>query len=344
MDAMVEGGPFLALNPKFYSGPETWERERHAIFAREWQMIAPLDLLRKPGDYAAIDIAGWSVFVIVDREGAIQGYHNLCRHRAGPFFDHGRGTASSIRCQYHAWIYNTDGTLRGAPHFGACAGFRNEDWSLHRIKVAVWRGLVFVNLDLEAGPVEDGLGGMVHELRDTPMETYRWVESHTLEMACNWKTYTDNFVEGYHIPAVHPAFDDVIEFEQFIVRTSPRTIAMQAPQRAGSIYNGVWLWRWPNMTLSTFNGGMNTSRIAPVGPDRALLHYDFYFADTSEATAAERRRTIDRNLEIVREDYGICERVQKNLEAGRYLPGPLSPRQEEGVRLFQDHVRRALAG
>ena len=40
---------------------------------------------------------------------------------------------------------------------------------------------------------------------------------------------------------------------------------MTAPPRDGLFYRGKWLWMWPNWTLSLFEGGMNTSRINPIG-------------------------------------------------------------------------------
>ena len=66
-------------------------------------------------------------------------------------------------------------------------------------------------------------------------------------------------------------------------------VIMKAPQKGGSIYGGLWLWSWPNMTLSVYPDGMNTSRIVPVAEDRTRFVYDFFFRDVSEA-----RRRSDR--------------------------------------------------
>jgi choline monooxygenase len=54
------------------------------------------------------------------------------------------------------------------------------------------------------------------------------------------------------------------------------------------------------------------------------------------------RETIARNCQVVREDFGICETSQGNLEAGIFQRGPLSPRHEEGVRHFHDLLRQSL--
>ena len=101
---------------------------------------------------------------------------------------------------------------------------------------------------------------------------------------------------------------------------------------------------WPNWTLSLFPGGMNTSRINPIGVDSTELLYHFYFADLSEATEAARRNTIQVNCDIIREDFGICEFTQRNYASGAYTPGPLSPRHETSVAYFQQRVLEAIEG
>jgi choline monooxygenase len=88
---------------------------------------------------------------------------------------------------------------------------------------------------------------------------------------------------------------------------------------------------------------MNCSRIVPVGEKRTRLVYSFFFRDVSEENAAQREQTIATNCDIVREDFGICERSQANLEAGIFRHGPLSPKHEVGVRYFHDRVRQAMA-
>ncbi|TMJ40034.1 MAG: hypothetical protein E6G87_03040 [Alphaproteobacteria bacterium] len=171
------------------------------------------------------------------------------------------------------------------------------------------------------------------------METLR---TERMVFDANWKIYTDNFVEGYHIPGVHPQFFAAINFEEFKTTAHDGLIRMTAPPRDGLFYRGKWLWMWPNWTLSLFDGGMNTSRINPLGVDRTELIYHFYFADISDARAKERDDLVARNLAIVREDFEICLETHKNYASGAYSPGPLSPRHEAGVAYFQDRIRHSL--
>lgn len=335
-------GLALTIPARWYYDLDIWARERHAVFGREWLLVGHQDQVAAPGDYVATEIAGFRIFVIRGRDGALKAFHNVCSHRAAPIVDDGAGHCDVLRCRYHRWVYDTDGKLKATPDFGEAPGFDRGRYGLKPIKVAAWRGLVFVNLDLAAGPVEAGLGALVDLVARYPIETYRSVQQVTFDIACNWKTYTDNFVEGYHIPGIHPGLNAAIDFKGFAVENRSKVVVMSAPQRDGSIYEGVWLWRYPNTTLSVFPGGMNTSSIVPLDPRRTRLVYNFYFADRSEASAEARRRTIETNCEIVREDFGICEVAQGNLEAGIYDRGPLSPRQEAGVRYFHEMLQESL--
>lgn len=226
-----------------------------------------------------------------------------------------------------------------APWFGEDPAFRKEDWPLESIGVRQWRGLLFAAIAPE-DDLEAQLGGFVAELAGEPLESYQAVRQERMVFDANWKIYTDNFVEGYHIPGIHPGFFAAIDFEKFKTTAHDGFVRMTAPPREGLFYRGKWLWTWPNWTLSLFEGGMNTSRINPIDHQRTELIYNFYFADPSKVTEIE--DTIARNLAVVREDFEICIETHKNYATDAYCAGPLSPRQEAGVAYFQGRLRESL--
>ena len=204
MNYPIKVEPQLSLPADWYHRPEIFESERHAVFAREWQFVGPAGQLPNPGDYLAAEITGWRIFVIRDRDGRLRGFHNLCRHRAGHFLDDGAGHCDVLRCKYHGWVYDTQGRLRATPAFGEAPWFDKADYPLLPIQVGEWRGLLFVNLDRNARPLADCLGDLPALTAPYPMESFTFVKEAEFDIACNWKTYTDNFVEGYHIPSIHP--------------------------------------------------------------------------------------------------------------------------------------------
>ena len=193
------------LDPEFYTDPALYERERQLIFWNTWQLLGPLLYLALPGDYLAMEIAGAQVFVILDNDGKLRAFRNVCRHRGARLLPEGQGNCKRIRCPYHSWVYGLDGSLERTPWFGDDPKFDPADWPLHEISVDVWRGLVFVTLGTDC-TLESQLAAVIGELASEPIETYQPVAQHRLVFDANWKIYTDNFVEGYHVPSIHPSF------------------------------------------------------------------------------------------------------------------------------------------
>ena len=328
------------LAPERYVDAEGFLHERERIFATTWQLLGPESDLDGAGDYSAIEVAGMKLMAVRGRDGRLRAFRNVCRHRGARILEEGVGRCNVLRCPYHNWVYDLDGTLRQAPWFGEEAGFDTTEWPLEEVSVDTWRGLVFVAVDPRES-LEEQLGATVGELADTPVETYAATDRAHLVFDANWKIYTDNFVEGYHIPGIHPGFFESIDFETFRTEAADNLVRMTASPRDGLFYTGRWYWMWPNWTLSLFDGGMNTSRINPIDENRTELFYTFYFADSSPATADARRETIERNLAVIREDFEVCIATHANYRTGGYTPGPLSPRHEQGVAWFQAKLTAA---
>ncbi|GAB5467378.1 MAG: aromatic ring-hydroxylating dioxygenase subunit alpha [Rhodospirillales bacterium] len=329
------------LTASYYVDPAIYEAERQAVFRSSWQLLGPAAGLENPGAYRAVEVAGWRLFVLRGRDGELRGFHNVCRHRGAPLLAKGEGHCSLLRCPYHLWLYDQKGQLKKAPWFGEDPDFRTDDISLKPISVEIWRGLLFVSIAPDQ-PLSRQLGDLPAEVADQPLESFAPEREERFVMDCNWKLYTDNFVEGYHVPGIHPTFHRTLDFEGFETVARDGLVRMTAPLKGGGFYGGAWLWAWPNWTLSVYPQGMNTSRINPLGPERTELIYHFYFAP--EVEAAERERTIEGNCQVVREDFSICEETQANYRSGGFDSGPLSPRHEQGVAYFQRRLRDSLEG
>src|SRR5215469_17076832 len=99
--------PMLNLPPHLYTAPEIYEAERQAIFRRSWQMLGPAAQVAEPGRYLAVEIAGWKLFVLRGRDGALRGFKNVCRHRGARLLEEGAGTCRVLRCPYHLWSMRT---------------------------------------------------------------------------------------------------------------------------------------------------------------------------------------------------------------------------------------------
>jgi choline monooxygenase len=313
------------LPARWYWDPEIFERERHAIFAKEWQVIGAAPETSMKGD-----VAGWPVIVVRQPDGSLAGFHDVCRHRGSPL----DCVAGVIQCPYHGWVYGTDGALKRARDFGDDT-LDVGALSLHPIAVVEWRGLVFVNLDTTA---TFDLGALAAECDRFEMESFRVVAEASHVLQCNWKTYADNYGEGYHIPFIHPELNRQLDIRQYRVDVFDRWTKHSAPMRDGSPAAGVWLWRFPNLALNVYPDGMNVERFTPLTATTTRIDYLFCFRD-----GAVDEKAMKLSNDLLAEDAAICELVQRNLELGVYESGVLSPAHEGGLVLLHELVRAALA-
>jgi choline monooxygenase len=282
----------------------------------------------------------------VAEDGSVRAFHNVCRHRAGPLVTDECGHCPVIVCGYHGWTYGLDGTLLRARDFGDATDFDPADFGLLELGVAEWRGLVFVRIAPDGPTLGDALGDLgdlVDRCADQPIDQLTYSHRVTHVVDSNWKTYTDNYGEGYHVPFVHPELNRQIDAREYRVAVHDHWVEHSAPTLDGAVTAGLWLWRFPNLGLNVYPEGMNVERWLPLGPRHTQITYDFFFADTSPAATSTNAEIERLGIEVLDEDRRICEAVQRNLEAGIYIAGRLSPRHENGVHAFQTWVRAALA-
>ena len=332
----------ISPDPAIYTSAETWRAERTAVFASTWQYIGDARSLTRTGDHLAAGFAGYRVLVVRQADGDLRGFHNVCRHRAAPIVENdGYGRSAVLTCPYHRWAYGLDGGLRTTPEFGEVAGFRCEDHGLLPIHVDTWRGHVFVHLGDDPEPLDTAMVDMPGLVGGRPLERCTLYDSWHIDFDANWKVYVENYVEGYHVPSVHPAFDAELETGTFTTTAYRNTIAMRAGAKAGGLYEGLWTWSWPGFTLVLFPGGYDVSRICPLSPEKTRVQFDIFVDPEAGLSEEQKAATTKGVYGLVAEDMAISEAVQGNLASGVFPGGPLSPRHEEGVALLHDKLRAA---
>jgi choline monooxygenase len=330
----------MTLPASMYRDPAVYERERTAIFGREWLVFARAEQLAAPGACVAGVIAGYPIVVLADRDGALRGFHNVCRHRAGPLVDDGEGRVSGFVCKYHGWSYATTGQLLNARDFGATEpDFDPSEFSLFPVRVERWRNLVFVNLEVDVTDLATDMTAFFAEADGFPIESFQFGGELAHDLDCNWKTYVDNYLEGYHIPFVHPELNREIDARKYTVTLGDRYCRHSAPTRDGAVNAGRWLFRWPNLALNLYPNAMVVERIQPIGPHSTRILYNYFFTDPDDPDNDD---VVRISKTVVEQDREIVEAVQRNLDAGVYGRGRLSPRHEAGVAQFQQLVRAAL--
>ncbi|MFM8947004.1 MAG: aromatic ring-hydroxylating oxygenase subunit alpha [Actinomycetota bacterium] len=326
-----------ALAARWYSDHDQYQNERRLIWGAEWLMFGVTAELSKPGQFVADEIAGFPLLVVVDPDGRLRGFHNVCPHRAGVIQWPGCGQTGNLVCRYHGWAFGWDGSLKAARDFGDSPS--PDDHSLRRIRVETWGPLVFVNLDEDAPSLASTLGSIDRAVKQHDFDSFTYGERVVRTLDCNWKTYVDNYLEGYHVPLLHPLLNSAIDMKSYTVEVPDETYCIhRAGPVEGSASAGVWVFRYPNLAINVYSDGMNIERIVPLSSTRTAVVYDYFAHDVSPDKMAAMVRMSNVTLD---EDQAIAELVQRNLDAGVYEAGPLSPRHENALAWFQGRIRQS---
>ena len=333
-----------AMPKSVYTSDEFLAQEQKYIFAQDWLCAGRADSLPNSGDYLTMRIADEPIIVLRDASGEIRAISNVCRHRMSTLLT-GRGTVRSIICPYHAWTYNLNGTLRGAPAMTLNEDFCKDQIALPSIRCFVWQGWILVSLNQQASDptvqlqdVENLVGYLdMASYRETFREEFRW--------NTNWKVLAENFMESYHLPVCHagtiggsvdllkmtcpegfPAFN-----YHYILKND--TIPLSLAHPANTTLTGdqrriTWLLSiYPALLITLTPGYFWYLCLTPDGPDHVnVLYGGGMSADwCADPKADGYLATIKSLLDDVNiEDKGCVERVFAGISAGMSAPGPLS--------------------
>ncbi len=330
----------------WYVDARVADLERQTVFGRTWQMAGIASRVERPGQFITAEVAGEPVVVVRGNDGVLRAFYNVCRHHAAAVVTEAAGQASIFRCPYHGWSYGTDGSLKGAPEFEGVCNFDRGRNGLVPIRVETWEQFVFVNLDPQAGPLKEYLGGLADRAKPLGLDKLRFFDRRTYPLNCNWKVFVDNYLDGgYHVPHCHKGLNSVLDYTRYTIETadrfcdqsSPMTSDAPADAQTGATRRGDWahyFWLYPNFMLNWYEGVMDTNLVLPVDEDHCTVIFDFYFADVSEAARAHNAESVAVSDRVQAEDVGVCHSVQRGLKSRAYGAGRLSVRREAGEHLF----------
>jgi hypothetical protein len=212
---------------------------------------------------------------------------------------------------------------------------------------SVWQGLVFAAIDATVEAFDQLVAGIEQRLGpDRGLAGYGHHHRVGYDLACNWKVYVDNYLEGYHVPHVHPELNRMLDYRSYVTETAPWHSLQWSPLESDATLYGngdaLYYWLWPNTMLNILPGRLQTNRVVPIAVDRCRIEFDFYYpVDDSDEGQARRAADLAFSDEVQQEDLGICVDVQRGLASGSYVPGRLNPLRETAVHHFQELLRGA---
>jgi choline monooxygenase len=331
------------------------ELERQTVFSRTWQVMGRVDQVEKPGQFVTATAAGEPLVAVRGNDGVLRAFYNVCRHHAAAVVTEPCGQASILHCPYHGWNYGLDGSLKGMPEFDGVKNFERKDNGLVPVKVETWEQFVFVNLDADAAPLADYLGGLVERVAPLGLSKLHYYASQTYNIHCNWKVFVDNYLDGgYHVPHLHKGLNSVLDYKQYTIEIEDRYCLQSSPMvtsdehaATGATRKGdrAWyFWLHPNFMFNCYEGYLDTNLVIPVDVDHCRVIFDYYFSDVSEAGRAYNEQSVSVGNQVQDEDLGICEAVQRGLKSRAYGAGRLSVRREAGEHLFHQLLAADLKG
>lgn len=343
------------LPAEFYRDPAWFERSKKAIWEKSWHYAVDAAAMPTPATVYPFTLLegalGEPLLFSRDARGQVHCLSNVCTHR-GKILVESPGPQKLIRCGYHGRCFSLDGGFRSMPGFEGAENFPGPADNLPLIPFREWMGMFFASLhpdfDFEEWirPVMDRVGWM-------PLHSLRFTEKGSRDYLVNahWALYCDNYLEGFHIPFVHPALNAALSMEHYDYELFPRAslqlgiaktgepcfeIPPGAPDAGKRIY-AWYFFLFPNLMLNFYPWGLSMNVVEPLGHDKTLVRFRTYLFEGVEAD-----RSVNQIEQTELEDEAVVESVQKGLQSRYYDKGRYSPEQERAVHHFHRLIAATL--
>lgn len=343
------------LPADFYRDRQLYDQCLDTLFAPSWQFLAGPEIPSTPGHAHPVTLLPGSLnellLLSVDADGKEHVLSNVCTHR-GNLLVSTSGRCRQLVCGYHGRAFAPDGTCLRQPGLDRVNGFPGREDDLRRPASGHWAGLRFVRL---AGDASFGewMAPVAERTAHLPWETLEPLPEHftTYPVRAHWALYTDNFLEGLHIPFIHPALREALDLSVYPIHLFPwgslqmglakeNEPAFDLPPGhpdAGSRVYAWYFWLFPNLMLNVYPWGLSVNVVEPTGPDTTRVRYLTY--RFSGQQGGPQTHALAATEE---EDDRVVEQVQRGTGSRLYHPGHLVPEWESAVVHFHQLVLRHL--
>lgn len=321
-----------------YTDPAYYQAEMARVLHGGWACLGSASEVPAPGDLKPVDFAGAPLILLRDRSGVLRVFHNVCRHRGARLVREAACGRPGLVCPYHAWSYALDGRLVRTPDVGGpgrheAEGLDKAANGLLPVRAAVWADFVFVDLSGSAPPLEEYLAPLVERWARYDFSGLTRVGGTELSIQANWKLATENYLESYHLPVVHPALNSYSPLDAHyyfeagpavgagVTNYAPRTEAEPLPRFPGldaaAAAVGEYPAVFPNLWLGVQGDHFFGVVIYPEGPmaSREVLHL-YLAGERTPSCEPAISAALARWRQVFEEDIGPVEAMQ----AGRASP------------------------
>ncbi len=348
-----------------YRDAEFFALECERVLRPAWQVVCHVSDVPSAGDFHTFEFLGEPIVVVRGADGALRGFHNVCRHRAARLLDGSSGNCRRIVCPYHAWAYELDGRLVGVPDRAAFPQLALEAHGLAAVETEVCAGFVFVRLAPGGPSVAEMMAPWAAEIALYRFEDLVPNGRVTLRpRAVNWKNVGDNYSDGLHIPVAHPGLTRLfartyrVESRAWIDRMSGELQPEPSSHFSERAYQRLlpevphlpphlqrsWVYYklWPNFAFDVYPDQVDFMQWIPTSPTETIIREIAYVhPDARREMRAARYLNWRINRQVSLEDKGLIERVQAGMASRSAGVGPLGAH-EVALRSFGARMRERI--
>ncbi|MGB5511538.1 MAG: aromatic ring-hydroxylating dioxygenase subunit alpha, partial [Woeseiaceae bacterium] len=174
-----------SLDQRFYTDPAIYALEIEKIVNRNWILAGHVSQFAAPGDFRVLNVGRESLIIVKGKDGELNAFANVCRHRGSLVCLKSRGHAERFACPYHGWTYDIDGRLYAARNMPA--DFDKSAHSLKPVVVDVIHGLVFICLTNAPPSLEGAKRDLAEPMAMFDFENLKVATQKSYAIPANWK-------------------------------------------------------------------------------------------------------------------------------------------------------------
>ena len=373
-DSIIEAN---GLPNECYLNDEYFKIERERVFFNNWIVVGVSSSVPEIGDAKPFDLMGVPLLILRDKNNKIRVFHNVCSHRGMILVNEECKLKNTIRCPYHSWSYNFDGELIATPHVGGmniheADGFIKSKSNLKEVSTHVWMDLIFININKNKKNFEESIHPLEQQWSKFISKEDQKLIRHAkdfgyfnMEVQSNWKLAIENYCESYHLPWVHPELNRVSNLkDHYHIEDISETFSGQGsnkysqqfdgnkklstfPNWPNDLYqNSEYVSLFPNVMLGIHVDHFYAFWLEPLSNKNTREHFEMYYVGDESASSDEYKEIRKKNFafwqEVMNEDVGVIEGMQKGRSSPAYNGGNFSPVMDTPTLMFHKWVATNL--
>lgn len=358
-----------SLPREAYLADDWYAREMATIFARQWMLVGRLNDIT-PGTMRRVQLGAAPVILCRDPDGALSAWHNTCRHRGSELcVADVEPMGKLITCPYHAWAYAaSDGRLVSTAHAHPADDFVREDHALLPVAHQVWNGFVFLSAAANPPPIWSDVP--LSTLDNWPMDSLVTGHRHQVDLACNWKTFWENYSECLHCPGIHPELCDMVPVygtgvmgqtealgwtpddpvrpnlrqgaESWTLTGAPCGPVFPNLTEGERLAGHTFVTMWPSAYVVAHVDYVRSVRLQPLSPTRTRLIAEWHFPPETLAQPRFDAAEVAAFAKIVLgQDGAAAEMNQRGIASPAFRRGTLMPEEYE-IHHFEQWVLKEM--